>query len=125
MVLGKKIKYTYILGIIIIVLLFMALPQITYTIDSKRIAEDKGPIFVIKIAEYKEGGTSEYIGLGYQVINWHRYGDNGIDYGIIYGYEIYKAPNFRDIAKGPTKELKLKAIGTLKSLKEKIKELDN
>jgi len=65
--------------------------------------QDKRPIFVIEKGRYKDGGTTEYRGLGYQVIKWNKQTNNGIEFG----YEIYKAPNFRNINDGPTKKLRV------------------
>lgn len=38
------------------------------SIDKKRATDNKRPIFVIRTAIYKDGGSKEYIGLGYKVI---------------------------------------------------------
>lgn len=38
------------------------------SIDKKRAEENKKPIFVIRTAIYKDGGSKEYMGIGYKVI---------------------------------------------------------
>lgn len=99
----KNKKYTYLILVIIIILAIVFLPRITYTIDSSLVEQDKRPIFVIKRVMVKDGGTIVYMGFGYQVIKWNRLTDKGAEIG----YEIYKAPNYRDVNDGPTKKLKI------------------
>ncbi|ADL50034.1 hypothetical protein [Clostridium cellulovorans] len=99
----KKRKYIYLLITILIISVAILAPRITYRIDSNLVNQDKKPIFVVKKDLYKDGGTTDYRGLGYQVIAWNRITANGTESG----YEIYKSPNFRDVNDGPTKELKI------------------
>lgn len=99
---SKNRKYIYLLMTILIISVVIFAPRITYRIDSNLVNQDKKPIFVVSKALYKDGGTTDYRGLGYQVIMWHRMTDNGYEFG----YEIYKSPNFRDVNDGPTKKLK-------------------
>lgn len=99
----KNRKYIYLISAILIILIVIFSPVITYRIDSTLVEQDKRPIFVIEKARYKDGGTTEYRGLGYQVIKWNKLTNNGIEFG----YEIYKAPSYRNINDGPTKKLRL------------------
>lgn len=99
----KNSKYTYLSAAILIFLIIFFAPVITYRIDSNLVHRDKRPIFIIKKAMYKDGGTTEYRGLGYQVIKWNIRTNKGIELG----YEIYKSPNFRDVNDGPTRELRV------------------
>ena len=41
---------------------------------------NKGPFFAIETKEYSDGGTKEYLGLGYKII----------DYNKLDGYDEYK-----------------------------------
>lgn len=99
----KKSKKKYIILSLVILILVLSpfLPKITYSIDSKLVSMDMTPIFAISKGKIKDGGTTEYRGLGYQVIRWNRYLAEGTEYG----FEIYKAPNYRDLNDGPSKRL--------------------
>ena len=59
--------------IILIVLLLLA-------IDCFRIANNEKPIFCLSFGQYLDGGTREYYGLGYKII----------DYNILDGYKGFK-----------------------------------
>lgn len=62
-----------ILIIIIILLIFIILfGMITYTIDKSRVEKGKRPIFVIQSETINDGGTIEYLGLGYKVIAYNK-----------------------------------------------------
>ena len=102
----KKRYFIFSILLILIVLFLYFAPQITYTIDSFLVSKDIRPIFVVHKDTYKDGGTKEYMGLGYQVIRWHMFNDDNNGYEYLFGYEIYKAPNYRDVGDGPTKKLK-------------------
>ncbi|MEG1059059.1 MAG: hypothetical protein RSE00_03610 [Clostridia bacterium] len=54
----------------IILFIFLAL-LIIYRIDLSRARCDKRPIFCIKIKTYDDGGSGEYIGLGYKIIDYN------------------------------------------------------
>ncbi|GKU25075.1 hypothetical protein [Clostridium folliculivorans] len=97
----SKKKYIILSLVILILVLSPFLPKITYTVDSKLVSMDMRPIFAISKGMAKDGGTTEYRGLGYQVIRWNRYVAEGTEYG----FEIYKAPNYRDLNDGPSKKL--------------------
>ncbi|GFP76232.1 hypothetical protein [Clostridium fungisolvens] len=99
----KKSKKKYIIVSLVVLILVLSpfLPKITYSVDSKLVSMDMRPIFAISKGVIKDGGTTEYRGLGYQVIRWNRYVAEGTEYG----YEIYKAPNYRDLNDGPSKKL--------------------
>ncbi|GFZ29954.1 hypothetical protein CSC2_04800 [Clostridium zeae] len=97
----SKKKYIILLLVILILVLSPFVPKITYSIDSRLVSMDMRPIFAISKGVVKDGGTTEYRGLGYQVIRWNRYVAEGTEYG----YEIYKAPNYRDLNDGPSKKL--------------------
>ena len=53
---------------IIILIVSMGCAIIFGSIDKKRALDNKRPIFVVRTAIYKDGGSKEYIGLGYKVI---------------------------------------------------------
>lgn len=74
-------KVVKIVGIILMVLVVLGI--IFYTIDKNRGREGQKPIFCIKIGTYKDGGTTEYIGLGYKVIDFSKnegFVDNTMNY---------------------------------------------
>lgn len=48
-----------------------------FCIDSSRVKNDSPPLFVIKTVIYRDGGTTEYLGLGYKVIKYNVIGENG------------------------------------------------
>ena len=54
------------IGIIIIIIIGCSF--IFRGIDKKRAEENKRPLFVVRTAIYKDGGSKEYTGLGYKVI---------------------------------------------------------
>ena len=61
-----KMKYNIIL---ITLILIIIMPIIFYFIDRNRVLNlDKRPIFAIKTGVYSDGGSTEYIGIGYKVI---------------------------------------------------------
>lgn len=64
-------KYKKICLMLIIISMF---GLITFLIDKKRIEKDLPPIFVIQIAQYKDGGSKEYLGFGYKIIKYHKIG---------------------------------------------------
>lgn len=62
----KELKILFIvLGIIVV------LGAIFFVIDYDRAKKQEKPIFCINIATYQDGGTKEYLGLGYKVIDFH------------------------------------------------------
>jgi hypothetical protein len=106
----KRSKVSVVLNILFILILIMLFPKIAYSIDSKLVSKDKRPIFVVPIDMYKDGGTTVYQGIKYQVIKWNKQttlvqADGKTISGIKRGYEISKYPNYKDINEGPGKEL--------------------
>ena len=67
---GIKI-FLIVLGIIII------LGIIFFAVDYNRVQKQKRPIFSIKYAIANDGGTEEYLGLGYKIIDFNML--NGYD----------------------------------------------
>lgn len=39
-----------------------------FIVDYQRAQQNKRPLFAVEVAHYADGGTREYIGLGYKVI---------------------------------------------------------
>ena len=64
-------KNKIILIILIVIIIINCLGFIFYKIDNQRIKNDNDPIFVINTVIYKDGGTKEYLGLGYKIIKYH------------------------------------------------------
>ena len=55
------------IGIIVLVIIIDC-SFIFRSIDKKRALDNKRPIFVVRTTIYKDGGSKEYMGLGYKVI---------------------------------------------------------
>ena len=55
------------IGIIVLVVI-IGCGIIFGSIDKKRAIDNKRPIFAVRTAIYKDGGSKEYMGLGYKVI---------------------------------------------------------
>lgn len=60
----KKKVISVIIAIILISIVF-------FFIDWYLVSQKQTPIFVIRFDTYKDGGTVEYLGLGYKVISFH------------------------------------------------------
>lgn len=52
--------------------MILIIPILMYSIDYSLVSIQKRPIFVIKTAMYKDGGTKLYQGLGYKVIDYNQ-----------------------------------------------------
>lgn len=67
------------IGILIFVILLLLLGIVFYTVDKTRVENGQKPIFCIKnpAGEINDGGTIEYFGLGYKVIDYNKL--NGYD----------------------------------------------
>lgn len=74
---SKKVK---ILVIIVIVWL------IFFSVDFIRAQNQKRPIFCIGLPPFQDGGTREYLGLGYKVVKFHKiFLDRSVSYtGLVY-----------------------------------------
>lgn len=66
-----KWKKRVIVAVIIITVCFI-ISLGTYFVDSKRIVNDKIPIFILHTDHLDDGGTTVYYGFGYQLIHWKR-----------------------------------------------------
>ncbi len=96
-------RHLSIILILIVIIMVPLIPKLTYSVDSKLASMDLRPIFVVSKGMAKDGGTTEFRGLGYQIIRWNRLVSDGTEYG----YEINKAPNYRNLSDGPTTKLRL------------------
>ncbi|MDZ5471375.1 hypothetical protein SM124_06405 [Bacillus sp. 31A1R] len=54
------------------ILIILLLPLIFFTVDFSLAKNNKPPIFAIKTAMYKDGGTKAYQGLGYKVVDYNQ-----------------------------------------------------
>ena len=57
--------------ICIILLIIFILGIVFFAVDYNRVQNGKRPIFCIKCSGLLDGGTVEFIGLGYKVIDFH------------------------------------------------------
>lgn len=62
----KKIK-----AILVIIFIIVILGIIFYAVDSNRAKNNRKPLFCIKTGTLLDGGTIEYLGIGYKVIDFH------------------------------------------------------
>lgn len=82
----KKILLRILTILIIFIILILLMGVIFYKIDYSRVQEGKLPKFCIKLGVYADGGTTEYLGLGYKVIAFNKlFGYNEIKIG---GYNM-------------------------------------
>lgn len=75
----RKMKITIIFLVIINILIVLSI--IFGCIDKSRLENDKNPIFSFKTLTYLDGGTQEYLGLGYKIIKYPRNGMDIVDIG--------------------------------------------
>lgn len=62
-------KYLKYIGIVISLVALLGI--IFFAMDFCRVNNKKNPIFCIKTKVYEDGGTREFLGLGYKVIDFH------------------------------------------------------
>ena len=63
---NKKIK-TLIISLLIIITIIL----IFFAIDIYRLRINKEPIFCINTITYRDGGSKEYLGIGYKIIKYN------------------------------------------------------
>lgn len=63
---NKKIK-TLIISLLIIITIIL----IFFAIDVYRLTIHKEPIFCINTITYRDGGSKEYLGIGYKIIKYN------------------------------------------------------
>lgn len=54
------------------IVILLLLPALFFTVDLSLAKVNKPPLFAIKTGIYKDGGTKEYKGLGYKVIDYNQ-----------------------------------------------------
>lgn len=87
---SKKIIITLIVAVLLI---FSA---VAARVDHGRLVRGERPLFALSTAEFKDGGTEVFIGLGYQLISWHRLAKNEQDQsGYLVGTELAYFPLFK------------------------------
>ena len=69
----SKVEIVFLLIVLVIVVLFLI-------IDITRVEKGQEPIFCISYGQYLDGGTKEYYGFGYKII----------DYNVLEGFDEYK-----------------------------------
>ncbi len=63
---NKKIK-----ALIISLLIIITIILIFFAIDIYRLRINKEPIFCINTITYRDGGSKEYLGIGYKIIKYN------------------------------------------------------
>ena len=58
-------------------LILILLPVLFFTVNLSLAKLNKPPLFAIKTAIYKDGGTKDYKGLGYKVIDYNELDGEG------------------------------------------------
>ena len=81
----RKIKWWQLLMLIGLCLVCLSL--VFHKVDSDLAKQQKKPVFSIAYGHANDGGTTLYLGLGYQIIQWHQLGDEPGYYYI--GSETY------------------------------------
>lgn len=70
----------------IIILCILSLSYIFKTVNYNRVKSNKKPILMLKIADFDDGGTKEYVGVGYKIVKCNILnGDKSIHIG---GYNL-------------------------------------
>lgn len=57
---------------VVVITLLVILPFVMIGTDYCLAQADKSPIFAIRTAIYKDGGTKDYIGLGYKIRKYNK-----------------------------------------------------
>lgn len=108
----KIYKNRLLLSIIVLICLILIIHFTTYGIDARLIALDKAPKFCVITGRLKDGGTTLYYGVGYQIIKWNMLSSKNVEgkiiHGIEHGYEIHRFPFYRDWTEGPTIQLEFR-----------------
>lgn len=108
-------KYKNILMVLgILLCLIIVVHQFTYTIDKNAINNGYNPKFIIKYDTCKDGGTTVYYGLGYQIISWHAAyakNENNLEkHGYLIGVEIHRFPFYNNLEKGGQPKVQLSFV---------------
>jgi hypothetical protein len=85
-----------------------------YITDFTLVYLNKRPIFVIKRGTIKDGGSTQYYGLGYKVIKWNIAESEKVNgeevMGALVGYDISIFPFYQQFKDGPIRKLKFVPI---------------
>ena len=90
---SKKI----IIKTLIVLLLVLSIHEITFVFDTNAIGKGNRSSFALDLVRYKDGGSVEYYGLGYQVLRWHQM----LASKRKIAEEIYRFPFFKKWSNGP------------------------
>jgi hypothetical protein len=87
-------KKRIVLAIIALLLIFSVC---TLVVDYKLAIKEKRPIFAIKSAVYKDGGTTIYNGFGYRITDYNQIdGRNDIQFISPFFFKSIKEKSFKD-----------------------------
>jgi hypothetical protein len=64
----------------ILLCVFFCISLLTYFADSGLADQGGKPIFSVPYAHVNDGGSTGYLGLGYQIIKWHSFADQKGNY---------------------------------------------
>ncbi len=62
-------KFLKVIGVVLAMIVFIGI--LFFAVDYSRVQKQEKPIFCVNISTYRDGGTKEYWGLGYKVIDFH------------------------------------------------------
>ncbi|GFP76095.1 hypothetical protein [Clostridium fungisolvens] len=106
----KKSKKIFIF-ILCFICFLLSIHEITFLIDQSEIKNGNNPVFIFKKEVYKDGGTTIYYGLGYQIISWNTVSSENIDGvekdGTLKGIETHRFPFYNSVTKGGKPLIKL------------------
>ena len=66
-----------IVTIAVIISILFAVSLLFFQWDKARVSAGKKPLFILHTVSLNDGGTNFYYGLGYQIIKWNRFSNDG------------------------------------------------
>ena len=71
--------------ILLCIILIVLIPIIFFIVDYNRVSNNNEPLLCLQIKTYEDGGTKEYLGLGYKIIAFNTInGYNKVKIGSIF-----------------------------------------
>ncbi|WP_156136353.1 hypothetical protein [Candidatus Soleaferrea massiliensis] len=67
-----KLRFRHMPLILTVALVFFSLSLTSYSVDLSLAKQYKKPVFSLHYMSINDGGSSYYIGLGYQIIMWRK-----------------------------------------------------
>ena len=120
----KNLKLEKIIKLLLIILIIVLIVVIFFTIDYSRALKGKRPIFCIKnpAGVVEDGGTIEYYGLGYKIIDFNRL--DGYDKTKV-GLWSMKYEDFKEEYEGQDENMKYTISAVIMKVNDKTLEVVN